>query len=53
MAEYGAQFRNDIDSYVTRDAIAGVTVPGRRELLPVAGINYVGFVDPSAGRLTL
>ena len=23
MAEYGAQFRNDIDSYVTRDAIAG------------------------------
>jgi hypothetical protein len=49
MAEYGAQFRNDIDSYVTRDAIAGVTVPGRRELLPVSGINYVGFVDPSGG----
>ena len=49
MAEFGAQFRNDIDSYVTRDAIAGVTVPGRRELLPAAGINYVGFVDPSGG----
>jgi hypothetical protein len=49
MAEFGALFRNDIDSYVTRDAIAGVTVPGRRELTPVAGVNYVGFVDPSGG----
>jgi hypothetical protein len=50
MAEFGAQFRNDIDSYVTREAIRGVTVPGRRELLPVAsGVNYVGFVDPSGG----
>jgi hypothetical protein len=49
MGEFGAQFRNDIDSYVTRDAIAGVTVPGRRELLPASGITYVGFVDPSGG----
>jgi hypothetical protein len=50
MAEFGAQFRSDIDSYVTREAIRGVTVPGRRELLPVAsGVNYVGFVDPSGG----
>jgi hypothetical protein len=49
MAEYGASFRNDIDSYVTREAIAGVTVAGRRELLPMSGTTYVGFVDPSGG----
>jgi hypothetical protein len=48
-AEYGAQFRSDIDSYVTREAITGVTVAGRRELLPMAGVRYVGFVDPSGG----
>jgi hypothetical protein len=38
MAECGAQSRNDIDSYVTREAIRSVTVPGRRELrrLPLA-----------------
>jgi hypothetical protein len=48
-AEYGAQFRNDIDSYVTREAIRGVTVPGRRELLPMSGVSYVGFCDPSGG----
>jgi hypothetical protein len=50
MAEFGAQFRNDIDSFVTREAIRGVTVSGRRELLPVgSGVSYVGFVDPSGG----
>jgi hypothetical protein len=49
MAEFGAKFRNDIDSYVTRDAIANVTVDGRRELMPMAGTMYVGFVDPSGG----
>jgi hypothetical protein len=48
-AEYGAQFRNDIDSYVTREAIRSVMVAGRREQLPMSGTSYVGFVDPSGG----
>ena len=49
MAEYGGQFRNDIDAFITREAIEGVTIPGRRELLPVSGVFYVAFCDPSGG----
>ena len=48
-AEYGAQFRNDIDAFVSREAVDAVTVPGRHELFPVPGQHYFGFVDPSGG----
>ena len=48
-AEFGAQFRNDINSYVSREAIAGATVPGRRELLPAPNLYYTAFADPSGG----
>ena len=48
-AEFGAQFRNDIDAFVSREAVAAVTIPGRRELMPVSGVRYTAFVDPSGG----
>jgi hypothetical protein len=48
-AEYGAQFRNDIDAFISREAIDAVTIPERRELYPVPGQHYVAFVDPSGG----
>jgi hypothetical protein len=48
-AEYGAQFRSDVEALVTREAVEACTIPGRRELLPAEGIQYVGFVDPSGG----
>jgi hypothetical protein len=49
-AEYGAQFRTDVESFVSREAIEAATVPGRLELPPVAdGIGYAAFVDPSGG----
>lgn len=48
-SEFGAQFRSDIDSYVTREAIEAATVAGRRELMPVPGVRYTAFVDPSGG----
>ena len=32
-----------------RDADQAVTVPGRHELSPVPGVQYVGFLDPSGG----
>jgi len=48
-AEYGAQFRADIESFVSREAIDAVVVSGRLELPPVPAIKYVGFVDPSGG----
>ena len=48
-AEYGAQFRRDLESFVGREAIEAATIAGRRELPPVAGTAYVAFVDPSGG----
>lgn len=48
-AEYGAQFRSDIETFVSAEALDAVNVPGVRELPPFAGTRYVAFVDPSGG----
>jgi len=48
-AEYGAEFRRDVEAFLTREAVEAVVVPGRRELPPVSDVAYVGFVDPSGG----
>jgi hypothetical protein len=48
-AEFLAEFRSDIEAFVTREVIEAVTVPGRRELLPLSDIAYSAFVDPSGG----
>ena len=48
-AEYGAQFRRDIESFISREALQAVVVSDRREIQPAGGISFVGFVDPSGG----
>jgi hypothetical protein len=48
-AEYGAQFRSDIEGFVAREVIDAATVPGRYELPPMRGVGYAAFVDPSGG----
>jgi len=48
-AEFGAMFRRDIETFVSREAVDAVVVPGRRELPPVEGVSYAGFCDPSGG----
>jgi hypothetical protein len=48
-AEYLAEFRSDIESYVSRDAIEACVALGVRERPPVSGIRYAAFVDPSGG----
>ncbi len=48
-AEYGAQFRRDIESFVLREIVDACVVAGRVELPPTPGIQYIGFVDPSGG----
>ena len=48
-AEYGAEFRRDIEGYVSREALDDATVHGRRELPPIRGVSYRAFVDPSGG----
>jgi hypothetical protein len=48
-AEYGAQFRSDIESFVAREVVDAATMPGRYELPPMRGVSYAAFVDPSGG----
>jgi hypothetical protein len=48
-AEYGADFRRDIERFVSQEAVDACVVPGRHELPPVPGLAYVAFVDPSGG----
>ena len=48
-AEYGAEFRRDLEGYVSREALERVTVDGRIELPPLPDVSYRAFVDPSGG----
>lgn len=48
-AEYLAEFRRDVETYVPREAVEACTVPGRYGLPPVSGVQYVAFCDPSGG----
>ncbi len=48
-AEYLAEFRSDVETFISREAVEGCIVPDRRELPPVAGVAYQAFVDPSGG----
>ena len=48
-AEYGAEFRRDIESFIPREAVEARVVPGRHELPRRWDAYYVGFVDPSGG----
>jgi hypothetical protein len=48
-AEFGAQFRTDVETFISREVVEAAVVPRRFELPPVAGTTYHGFIDPSGG----
>ncbi len=48
-AEFGAVFRTDVETYVSREVVDAAVVPGRYELAPVSGVRYLATVDPSGG----
>jgi hypothetical protein len=48
-AEYLAEFRTDIETFISREALEAVVIPGRVELPRVTGVNYAAFCDPSGG----
>jgi hypothetical protein len=50
-AEYLAEFRIDIESFVAREVVEAATVRGRRELPPAKDTHYIAFVDPSGGSI--
>jgi hypothetical protein len=48
--EWGAEFRSDLESFLSLESLEAVMVQGRLELPPVHSIHYRAFVDPSGGR---
>jgi hypothetical protein len=48
-AEYLAEFRTDVESFVSREVVDAATVAGRHELPRADGVTYHGFCDPSGG----
>jgi hypothetical protein len=49
-SEWGAEFRSDLETFLTPEALEAVTVAGRGELPTSHSGNYMAFVDPSGGR---
>jgi hypothetical protein len=50
LAEYGAQFRRDVESFVSREAVEAAVIGDRAELPPDRHRHeYLGFVDAAGG----
>lgn len=48
-AEYLAQFRGDISTFLDADLVADCTRPKPLELPPASSLRYFAFVDPAGG----
>jgi hypothetical protein len=49
-AEWYAEFREDLETFLTSDVVEQAVVAGRGELPMIPGALYYAFVDPSGGR---
>lgn len=47
--EYEAEFAEDLESFLPTTWVERAVVPGRHELPPLNGVQYVAAVDPSGG----
>ena len=48
-AEYGGEFRNDIEAFIQREVVEACVIRGVYERPRQANVRYFGFVDPSGG----
>lgn len=48
-AEWLGQFRNDIESFISREAVEACISEGIRERAPEPDVNYTAFIDPAGG----
>ncbi|MAF24390.1 hypothetical protein CL634_02210, partial [bacterium] len=48
-AEYGAEFRTDVENFINEEVLDACTPPHRFELPYIPEFNYVAFTDPSGG----
>ena len=49
MAEWSAQFRVDVENFVSREAVHLCVALDVHERAPLSSVRYYGFVDPSGG----
>jgi len=49
-AEWDAEFRDDLESFLPIELIDGAVVPNRIELPPISDVGYCAFTDVSGGR---
>jgi hypothetical protein len=49
-AEWEAEWREDVEAFLSLDVIEAAVVPGRFELPKLQDLQYFGFIDPSGGR---
>ncbi|KAB0676707.1 hypothetical protein [Aureimonas leprariae] len=48
-AEFGAEFRGDIEGFVMREVVEACVTLGAYERAPLSGVQYSAFIDPSGG----
>jgi hypothetical protein len=48
-AEFGAQFRTDVESFISREVVEACVIRGRYELPRTDGCHYIAFTDPAGG----
>lgn len=48
-AEFGAEFRDGIENFVSYELVESRVIRSRTELVFAAGVRYFAFVDPSGG----
>jgi hypothetical protein len=48
-AEYGAEFRTDVETFISREVVDAATILGRHELPRIDGVGYEAHIDPSGG----
>jgi hypothetical protein len=48
-AEWLAEFRSDIESFINREAVEACISLGVRERAPMQSVRYYAFIDPSGG----
>jgi hypothetical protein len=48
-AEYGAEFRSDVDAFLSRDALDDATMQDVHEISALYNTRYHAFCDPSGG----
>jgi hypothetical protein len=48
-AEYGANFRRDVETFISRETVEACVIPDRQELPPREHASCKAFTDPSGG----